>query len=102
MHNSSNHFEFLFRTTFNFSYQVFDLHAQQSALSAQLLPGVEKSPLQLLLPQVRVPAHSESLSQSPPPRLHGCPLVQHEKSVLGTPSHALAGGRVVVETDAKV
>ena len=42
---------------------------QQSAREPQLPDG--KSLIQLSVPHVRFPAHSESLSQSPPPTLHG-------------------------------
>ena len=48
----------------------------------------------MLPPHVSVPAHSESLSQSPPPTLHGLPDVQQLQSVLGTPLHELVGGCV--------
>ena len=45
------------------------LPSQQSAEKSQLLP-VTPVALQLLVPQVRLPAQSESVSQSPSPVLH--------------------------------
>ena len=60
---------------------------QQSATNPQLLPGDEKSAAQLSVPHFRLPAQSESESQSPPPMLHGFLRVQQLQSVLGTPLH---------------
>ena len=70
--------------------------SQQSALLAQLLPDNEKSVLQLLLPQVKLPAQCESTSQSPPPTLHWLVSEQQLQSVLGIPLHWPGGGRGVV------
>ena len=60
---------------------------QQSAVLDHLLPADEKSFRQLLLPHLSVPSQSESLSQSPPPMVHGLVEVQQLQSVLGTPLH---------------
>ena len=76
--------------------KLFDVPSQQSALLAQLLPVDEKSVLQLLLPQVKLPAQCESKSQSPPPLLHWLEAEQQLQSVDGTPSHCPAGGAIVV------
>jgi hypothetical protein len=73
-----------------------EVSSQQSALLAQLLPDNEKSFLQLLLPQVKLPAQCESTSQSPPPTLHWLVSEQQLQSVLGTPLHWPGGGRGVV------
>jgi hypothetical protein len=70
--------------------------SQQSELLAQLLPVDEKSVLQLLVPQVKLPAQCESKSQSPPPLLHWLAAEQQLQSVNGTPLHCPAGGAVVV------
>jgi hypothetical protein len=66
---------------------------QQSADPLQLPDG--KSFTQLSVPQLRFPAHSESLSQSPPPTLHGLVEEQQLHSVEGIPLHELGGGCVV-------
>ena len=63
---------------------------------SQLLAEDENLRRQLLLPQVRLPAHSKSLSQSPSPTLHGLELEQQLQSILGIPLH-LPGGDVVSE-----
>ena len=76
--------------------KLFDVPSQQSALLAQLLPVDEKSVLQLLFPQVKLPAQCESKSQSPPPLLHWLAAEQQLQSVKGTPLHCPAGGAVVV------
>ena len=64
---------------------------QQSARLSQLLPLDEKSLRQLSVPHVRDPAQSESLSQSPPPTLHGLADEQQLQSVLGIPAHVDVG-----------
>ena len=61
----------------------------------------EKSLLQLSVPQLRFPAQSESLSQSPPPTVHGLEDEQQLHSVLGTPLHELDGDCVVVAVPVK-
>ena len=71
---------------------------QQSADPLQLPDG--KSFIQLSVPHVRFPAHSESLSQSPPPTLHGLELEQQDQSVKGTPLQAFGDGVVVAAVDA--
>ena len=73
---------------------IIYLLVQQSADTAQLLPVDEWSALQLSNPQVRLPAQSESRSQSPPPRLHGLALVQQLQSVEGFPSQDPGGDTV--------
>ena len=77
-------------------YPYFCLPIQQSAALLQLLPEDEKSAKQLFVPHVRLPAQSESVSQSPPPTLHGLAVVQQLQSVEGTPSHCPAGGGAAV------
>ena len=44
---------------------------QQSAAESKIPP-------QLSVPHTRLPAHSPSLSQSPPPNSQGCEAVQHD------------------------
>jgi hypothetical protein len=73
---------------------------QQSADPLQLPDG--KSFIQLSVPQLRFPAHSESLSQSPPPTLHGLELEQQDQPVEGTPSQAFGDGGVVAAVDARI
>ena len=58
---------------------------QQSATVVHVLPVAEKSRSQLSIPHTRFPTHSESSSQSPPPKSHGLDSVQHEMSVVGIP-----------------
>ena len=71
---------------------------QQSAAELHWLPVEEKSFRQLLFPQVKPLAHSESLSQSPPPVLQGDELEQQLQPVVGTPLQlgATVGPGVVV------
>ena len=71
---------------------------QQSADPLQLPDG--KSFIQLSVPQLRFPAHSESLSQSPPPKLHGLELEQQAQSIEGIPLQPFGGGVVVAAVDA--
>ena len=75
---------------------IICIPSQQSAATAQLAPGELKSMWQLLLPHVRVPLQSKSLSQSPPPRLHWFEDEQQLQSVDGKPLHCPVGGCTVV------
>ncbi len=75
------------------------LPTQQSAVLCQFPDG--KSFIQLSVPQLRFPAQSESLSQSPPPTLHGLVLEQQAQSVFGTPLQVFGGGVVVAAVDAR-
>ena len=54
------------------------------------------------VPHLRLPAHSESLSQSPPPTLHGLELEQQDQSTEGMPSQAFGDGVVVAAVDARI
>ena len=65
------------------------LPMQQSCLLPHHVSPVEKSRLQLLLPQVRPSAHSLSLLQSPSPTAHLLPLYRQHFRMLNqsVPSH---------------
>ena len=75
---------------------IVQIPSQQSALLAQLLPSDEKSLWQLSFPQVKLPAQSESASQSPSPILHCLEDEQQLQSVVGTPLQRPAVGMVGV------
>ena len=77
---------------------TFGLPSQQSAEELQLLPGIPIA-LQLLFPHLRLPAQSESVSQSPPPTLHGLDDEQQDQPVDGIPSQF---GATVVGTGGAV
>ena len=47
------------------------------------------------VPQTRLPAHSPSLSQSPPPRSQGCKAVQHAHVSVVVQSQAVVSDVVV-------
>ena len=71
--------------------------SQQSAVLSQLLPEVEKSLWQLLVPHLRPELHCVSESQSPPPTAHFFWLVQQPQFVMGTPSQDPDGGGAAVD-----
>ena len=75
-------------------FSIYVPSMQQSAPLLQLLPEIPG--LQLFLPHLRVPEQSESVSQSPSPRLHCFEGVQHSQLVEGTPLHAAGFGAAVV------
>ena len=54
---------------------------QQSAAESKIPP-------QLSVPHTRLPAHSPSLSQSPPPNSQGCEAVQHDHVAVVVQSQA--------------
>ena len=60
---------------------------QQSSYQFHIVPFVSKSLLQLLIPQMRFPAQSASLSQSPPPSSHWLEVEQQSESTTGFPGH---------------
>ena len=82
---------------------IFNLPTQQSAWLSQLLPGIPVA-LQLFDPHVRLPAQSESSSQSPCPTLHWLDDEQHPQSVDGIPSQFgdAVGAWVVIWADVAV
>ena len=71
--------------------------SQQSAVLSQLLPEVEKSLWQLLVPHLSPELHCVSESQSPPPTAHFFWLVQQPQFVMGTPSQDPDGGGAAVD-----
>ena len=72
---------------------------QQSAFVLQLPEG--KAVLQLSDPHFRVPLHSESSSQSPPPSRQGLEEEQQLQSVELMPLHWLEFSVAVAASDAK-